>query len=49
MASKNKEVKLPNKTTMNLYVVENDNAKQLPYFLVGLILLVFLLSYLPNF
>lgn len=37
MASKNKEVKLPNKTTMNLYVVENDNAKQLPYFLVGLI------------
>lgn len=37
MAKKEREIKLPNKTTMNLLVVENDNSKQLPYFLVGLV------------
>ena len=34
--AKEKEIKLPSKTEMNLYVNENENSKQLPYFLVGL-------------
>ena len=37
--AKKKEIKLPNKTEMNLYVNDNDNTKQLPYFIVGVIVI----------
>ena len=37
--AKNKEIKLPNKTTMNLYYKENAKENNVPMFIVGLVLI----------